>query len=209
MVYIVLFVILATLMFAGSFFVYRGFRMNIARGVRNIFVLLAVTLVSVGTARLFSRDYESLPLSGALLSTIREALTEYGMYNAEMETVLNATVERLTYTLLIAVFFVVLFTIAVVILTVYDHVRKNFRATSFKYRKLANTCFSFLTGFYLILFALFAPPINVAAEAANINSAYDLILMLQDGNFNGAVGSISLITDALMNTSIIAADESA
>jgi hypothetical protein len=33
--------------------------------------------------------------------------------------------------------------------------------------------------------------------------------MLQDGNFNGAVGSISLITDALMNTSIIAADESA
>jgi hypothetical protein len=207
MVYIALFVILAALMFAGAFFVYRGFRMNIARGVRNNFVLLFVTLISIGTANFFSRDYESLPLAGAFMDTIREALTDFGIYTPTMETVLNATAQRITYTLLIAVFFVVLFTIAVVSLTIYDHVRKDFRVSAFKHRRIFNTGLSALTGGYLILFALFAPPINVAAEAPIITDVIETVQVIQSGDMDKAMDSISIIADALMNTNIIAADE--
>jgi hypothetical protein len=207
MALVILIAILVILLGAGALFVYGGFKRSVNRGIRNVVVLLFTTIIAVIAARFVSKDYASLPLSGSVLATIRETLTANGMYSAEMETVLNATAERITYTVLIAVFFIILFTIASVTLTIIDHVNKKYRITAFRHRNLITAVCSVLSGGYLVVFALFAPPVNIAAEAANIENTVQTVSAITSGEFGTAIEKIDLITDAIMNTDFIAADK--
>jgi hypothetical protein len=207
MITIILAALLIVLLAAGALFVYGGFKRSVRRGIRNIAVLFLTTVIAVVAARLVARDYETLPLSSSLIAAAREFLTDFGMYSPLMEAVLNSTVERITYTALIAVFFIILYTIAAVTLTIIDHVNKNYRITAFRHRSFIMSVACALSGGYLIIFTMFVPPVNIIDEGKNIATTFQAVNAITSGDLNTAVENIGIITDTILNTDFIAADK--
>jgi hypothetical protein len=201
---LLLIAIIVILLLIGSLYAYFGFRKSVKRGIRNICVLVGVSMLSLIAAAVFPVDLVVTPIADYIKALLDDILdTEL------LSGVLTLSITNAVKTAVIGSVYIVLFLIAAIVTAIYDLVKKPDTKPSGKKHTFTALIGSAAAGIYLTAFALFAPPVNIASEADNIADALIIVKNIQNAAANDYAAYL-LNAEALVrifiDTNFIAAD---
>jgi hypothetical protein len=193
----------ALLLLSAAVFVFFGFRKSLKRGIRNICIVVGSTLAALLVSAV-------LPLGGIIsqfTSAAEQGISGFGIDGSIFGDLLSGSIDKLIHQAVISAVFLILFIIAIIASAIFDHVKKP------KNPKKGSTAFAVicaaLSGVYLLLFAFFATPINVAEESDNISTIATVLMGIDtvSGDYTVALTNADLLIDVLMSTKIVAGNE--
>jgi hypothetical protein len=200
---LLLIVMVAVLMLIGAFYTFFGFRKSVKRGIRNLCVLVGVSMISLLIASVIPVGIFVTPITHYIETLFEGVLDIELMRGVLVESLINAV-----RTLLIGSLFIITFIIAAIITAIYDTVKKPAEKAQ-KSRTAITLIGSAAAGIYLVLFAFFAPPINIASEADNITDAIavvDSLSSAEPGDYGAYLLNAEKLVRIFISTDFIAAD---
>ncbi|MDR0991917.1 MAG: hypothetical protein LBL87_03350 [Ruminococcus sp.] len=193
----------AVLFLSAAFFVFFGFKKSSKRGIRNICIVVGTTLAALLASAI-------LPLGGLisqLTAVAEQSISGFGVDGSLFGSVLSGSIDKLIRQATVSAVFLVLFILSVIAAAIFDHIYKP--NSSKKSSKAVTVICSALSGIYLLAFAFFATPINVAEESDNIQTITTVLTEIdtQSGDYTAALTNADLLIDVLMSTKIVAGNE--
>jgi hypothetical protein len=192
------------LMLIGSLYTFFGFRKSVKRGFRNLCVIVGASMLSLLVASFLPLSLIVTPITHYI-----ESLLE-GVLDVElMREVLAQSLTNAVKTLLIGGVFTVTFLIALIVTAIYDAAKKPPEDTKGKSSTALTLIASAAAGIYLVVFAFFVPPVNIASEAGNITDAAAVVNSLQNaapGDYAAFLLNAEKLVRIFISTDFIAAD---
>jgi hypothetical protein len=192
------------LMLIGSLYTFFGFRKSPKRGFRNLCIIVGASMLSLIVASFLPLSFIVTPITHYIENLLDGVLDIELLRGVLTESLVNAV-----KTLLIGAVFIVTFLIALIVTIIYDIVKKPPETDKGKSRTALTLIASAGAGIYLVVFAFFAPPINIAAEADNITDAVAVVRSIQaaaPGDYAALLINAEQLVRIFISTDFIAAD---